>query len=624
METSKVTEWAWIAGSENVADEGTKWDCKVNLKPDSRWFCGPICLQNRSEAFPVLPDIPETTEDLRSAFIGVHLRAEKDKLYSFIDFTKYSDWKRMIRVVAWHMRFVKAAESNRRLKLKTTGLRKEELLKIKNEVAKRQAPKEKWQKAKWGCRVDFTKIAPLSATELKEAENFIFRKIQWESWPEEVSTLRAGGQVEKGSPLKMLSPYFDNETRIIRLKGRVDATPHVDIDFKRPIILERSHYLTRLLIMHYHQKFLHKNHETIANELRQRFHIPHLRVVIKSVTKDCQACKNDRATSQIPEMSPLPVERLQIYEKPFSYTGMDYFGPLIVTVGRHHEKRWGVLFTCLVTRGVHVELASSLNTDSCILSVRNFMSRRGVVKVMYSDNGTNMKGAEAELGRAIQELDKAKLQSDGQHPLPNETTTEWKFITPRAPHHGGAWERLVKSVKTALYATLKERHPKEDILRNLLIEAENVVNSRPLTYQEIDPDTMETITPNHLLQLSGKVLYAPGEFKNEEHSKKVWRYSQQLVDEFWRRFIHSVLPDMRKRTKWFEDQRPIEIDDVVLLMEENVPRNCWIKGRVSKLHPGTDGRCRSITVETNMGTYKRPVAKIIVLDVKKKKEGDSS
>lgn len=624
LDVSTVTEWMWIAGKENVADEGTKWDCKVDLKPESRWFSGPPLLQKHSEETLITEEIPETEEELRSAFVGSHQIFTGLELYSYMNFKKYSSWARMVRVVAWHMRFVRTAERIGKLRRERTGLRKVELQKIKADVANRKVPKKHWLEAKWRCQVDFKEIPPLSPDELQAAETFIFRKIQWEAWREEVKAVKLGNKVNGCSKLKMLSPYFDYEMQLLRLKGRIDAAPYVSVDFKRPILLDRSHYLTRLLVMQYHKDLLHKNHETVANMLRQRFHVPQLRVLIKSVVKDCQDCKNKRATPQNPEMSPLPFERLQVFEKPFSYTGMDYFGPLIVTVGRHHEKRWGVLFTCLVTRGVHVELAASLNTDSCIMSVRNFMSRRGVVKTMYSDNGTNMKGAEAELGRAIAELDQARLQNEGQHPLPGETVTKWKFITPRAPHHGGAWERLVKSVKTVLYATLKERHPKEEILRNLLIEAENVVNSRPLTYQEIDPETMEAITPNHLLQLSGKVLYAPGEFEKEEYGKRQWRFSQQLIDEFWKRFVHSVLPEMRRRSKWFEDQRPIELNDIVLLMEENLPRNCWPKGKVSKLHPGVDGKCRSVTVQTNMGTYKRPVTKVIVLDVKKKEVSDSS
>jgi hypothetical protein len=246
--------------------------------------------------------------------------------------------------------------------------------------------------------------------------------------------------------------------------------------------------------------------------MRQRFYIPEMRIAVKSVIKACQRCKNSKASPQVPEMSPLPIERITAFEKPFTYTGVDYFGPLLVTVGRRHEKRWGVIFTCLVIRGVYIELVSSLDTSACILAVRNFLSRKGHCKLMLSDNGTNFRGAETELKNAILQLDVKRLQAEGQHPLPQISKMEWRFITPRAPHMGGAWERLVRSIKTAMYATLKERTPKEDILRNVLVEAENIVNSRPLTYKPIDPETKESITPNHLLQLGGQVLYSPGEF----------------------------------------------------------------------------------------------------------------
>lgn len=615
LETTKVKEWGWIAGKANVADEGTKWNCPVDLSPESRWLRGP---ENLKEIMAEIePDqIVETAEELRPVFMGIHTVSSNEKL-NYMNFSKFSSWKRLITTLAWHFRFVKAVERIRKFKVNSMGLKKDELLEIKKSVSEGKTSRQDWIEAKWNCKMDRDTVCPLTPEELKEAETHIFRKVQWESYPDEVLALQAGGKIDSNSKLRKLSPYYDNVTGLIRMKGRVDAAPHVDEEFKRPIILERTHALTRLIASHYHQQFYHINHETVVNQMRQRFHISGLRVLIKSITSQCQKCKNSRATSHTPEMSPLPIERVHMFEKPFFYTGMDYFGPILVTVGRRHEKRWGVLFTCLVIRAVHIELASSLDTDSCILAIRNFMSRRGVVKTLYSDNGTNMRGAEAELRRAIQSLDKNRLQKEGQHPLPAQTVTEWKFITPRSPHHGGAWERMVRSIKTALYATLKERHPKEEILRNLLVEAENVVNSRPLTYQPIDPETMEALTPNHLLQLSGKVLYAPGEFDKEEYSKRKWRFSQQLVDEFWHRFVHGILPDMRQRTKWFEDQRPIAIDDIVILMDENAPRNCWIKGRVEELYPGDDGKVRSVSISTSMGKYKRPVTKLIILDVRK-------
>ncbi|XP_068143451.1 uncharacterized protein [Drosophila tropicalis] len=82
-----------------------------------------------------------------------------------------------------------------------------------------------------------------------------------------------------------------------------------------------------------------------------------------------------------PQMALLPIARLAAYQRPFTYVGIDYFGPFMVAVGRRSEKRWGVIFTCLTTRAVHIELACSLDT-------------RGTPREIYSDNGTNFKAAE--------------------------------------------------------------------------------------------------------------------------------------------------------------------------------------------------------------------------------------
>jgi hypothetical protein len=203
-------------------------------------------------------------------------------------------------------------------------------------------------------------------------------------------------------------------------------------------------------------------------------------------------------------------------------------------------------------------MADSLDTSACIMAVRNFMGRRGPPKLILSDNGTNMHGAEGELRKCVQEINQSDLQANTQDLLPGHVKTKWRFITPRAPHMGGAWERLVRSVKIVLYACLKERFPKPSVLQNFMIEAESVVNSRPLTYVAVDPNTSEAITPNHLLRMSGKIAYSPGEFEKAEFSKKIWRYSQQLTNEFWKRFVREYLPEITTRTKWYQDQNQME------------------------------------------------------------------
>lgn len=92
-------------------------------------------------------------------------------------------------------------------------------------------------------------------------------------------------------------------------------------------------------------------------------------------------------------MADLPKERLRADLPPFSNVGVDYFGPFETKRGRSQVKRYGVIFTCMTSRAVHLEMAHSLNTDSCIDALRRFIARRGQVLHIRSDNGTNLVGA---------------------------------------------------------------------------------------------------------------------------------------------------------------------------------------------------------------------------------------
>ena len=113
---------------------------------------------------------------------------------------------------------------------------------------------------------------------------------------------------------------------------------------------------------------------------------------------------------------------------------------------------------------------------------------------LYSDNGTNFRGACRELCSAIAAIDCVKRKKyaldNGMH---------WMFNPSDAPHMGGAWERLIQSVKVALSAVLRDQAPNEKVLHTLLAEVEHTVNSRPLTHVSVDPRDNEALTPNHFL-----------------------------------------------------------------------------------------------------------------------------
>lgn len=136
----------------------------------------------------------------------------------------------------------------------------------------------------------------------------------------------------------------------------------------------------------------------------------------------------------------LPEDRLLPDKPPFTNTGVDYFGPFDVKRGRSTVKRYGVLFTCLALRAVHIEVSDSLDTNSCNAICR-FVCRRGQVTIMRSDKGTNFVGAERELREAIQHLDNDKIERALQ---PKEI--KWIFHSPAASHQGGVWERQIRTV----------------------------------------------------------------------------------------------------------------------------------------------------------------------------------
>lgn len=239
---------------------------------------------------------------------------------------------------------------------------------------------------------------------------------------------KARKELHRSSVIRTCSPYLD-EKGLLRVKGRIDAANSISFNTKRPIILPRHNYITKLLILSYHQKFYHVGHQNTLNQIKQTFYIPATRVALKGVIQNlCQRCKNDKVKPVIPEMAELPPERLPSFNRPFTL-GMDYFGPLKVKVRRSPEKPWGVIFTCLTTRAVYIDIAHSLDTSSCIYCIRNFSNRNGQPSKYFSDNGLNFQGMERELREEFKKLKKTKIEEA----FTNEHT-QWSFNPPIAAH----------------------------------------------------------------------------------------------------------------------------------------------------------------------------------------------
>ena len=305
-------------------------------------------------------------------------------------------------------------------------------------------------------------------------------------------------------------------------------------------------------------------------------------------------------------MAPLPPARLAAFVRPFSYVGVGYFGTLLVKLGRSNAKRWIALFTCLTVRAIHLEVAFNLSTDSCISCVRRFVCRRGSPIEFISDNGTNFRGADRILRNQI---------NSGLTATFTNSCTKWSFNPPGAPHMGGAWERLVRSVKSGMEGAYSEGKLDDEGLQTLILEIESIVNGRPLTYLPLESAESEALTPNHFLLGSSMGTKVPSvEIPTALQVRGSYDMIQRQLNHFWVRWVKEYLPVIRRQPKWFLETKPVRKGDLVLIADEG-SRNGWIRGMVQEVTEGIDGRIRQATVKTSSGILRRPVSKLAVLDV---------
>ncbi|UYV68062.1 hypothetical protein LAZ67_5002944 [Cordylochernes scorpioides] len=298
----------------------------------------------------------------------------------------------------------------------------------------------------WKAAMENNKVRQHSFTvspeECRSAVTTLVRWVQTESFPREIAELTKSRIVKKAK-IALLSPYLINGT--ICLKSHILQANKVPAEQKTPAILPSDHHVMELLIQAKHERCAYQGSETLLNNLCGRFWII-----------------DERQTGFTSDSRDGPTPTLQTCRLPVPIHIHWAFGPFTVTVRRRHEKRWVIIFTCLVTRAIHLEVVHALSTDYFIMGLSRFIDTHGRPDTIYSDNGTNFVG---EMMAASGRFGPAK----------------WKFNPPAAPHFGGAWERLIKSVKKCLHATFNEVNPKDTTLLTALKSAENIINSRPLT-----------------------------------------------------------------------------------------------------------------------------------------------
>jgi hypothetical protein len=494
-------QWHYVATDRNPADLASR-GCNVTELLSSEWFRGPkeLWANNLSierESYP----LDETCSELK---MSVCLASNAIQEECIVDLSRFSSWKTAKRVLALCIRFIE----NLRAKANT-----------------------------------FVTVSDTIA-----AEKWLFRSAQT-SFAEERGTILRNHQLKRTSKLYKLDPFIDEEG-LIRIGGRLRAGSGLPYGLRHPIILPKSHRVAELLVKSCHEKTHHQGKGMTINAVRDHgVWVFGLSSMVSTLIFKCVQCRRMRHGPCNQKMADLPEERLE-EGPPFSHVGVDCFGPFFVNEGRKEVKRYGVLFTCLVSRAIHIETANSLDSNSFINALRRLLSLRGPIRTLRSDRGTNFVGGMRVLQESIKNINDESIR---EFLLKNSCDYIVNF--PNASHHGGVWERLIRSVRSVLNALLiHEGHILDDEgLRTLLCEAANIVNSRPLAVDRLnDPTSLQPLSPNNLLTMkSNVVLPPPGDFQKEDkYCIKHWRRVQYLANAFWKRWQKEVLTVMQPRSKW--------------------------------------------------------------------------
>ena len=238
-------------------------------------------------------------------------------------------------------------------------------------------------------------------------------------------------------------------------------------------------------------------------------------------------------------------------------------------------KCFGVVFTCLTTRAVHVELAENYSTAAFLGALRRFASLRGYPFSIHSDNGTQLIAANKELIALCKLIETEKLCEFAQ-----KHKIEWSFNrSSDAPWQNGACESLIKSVKVSLQKAIGDSVLTFAELQTVLYEAANLVNSRPIGVKlGYDVSLGFYLCPNDLL-LGRNDRHAPyGCYNPASDPKARFTFIQTLIDNFWRRWQRDYFPTLLVQQKWHSERRNLCVRDIVLVQDANALRGNWRMG----------------------------------------------
>lgn len=563
-------DWMHVSSANNPADLISRGISSESLLDSELWWHGPQWLTQPDALWPTSTiDFADDPPEVR-AHQQANIAVNKLNLTDFIN--RFSSASRLQRTFAYVLRFLHNA---RRKQPKLGG--------------------------------------PISVEELEISQATLIKIVQRQHFSEEMRQIAKNGVVTAQSQLRSLKPFLD-EHQMLRVGGRL-ANSLLPFRQRHPLILPAKGKFTTLLITAHHKKCLHAGLQVVMSSLRYEYWIISSRKAIKSVLSRCHTCFRAKPKPAQQIMADLPAERCQ-RSSPFTYTGVDYGGPMRIVESHRRGKAQSIrkcyiaVWVCFATKAVHLDLVSDLTTEAFLACLKRFVSRRATCKFIYSDNATNFAGATRELSKLITQAVKG-IENEAVQSFITSNKITWKFIPPRSPHHGGLWEAAVKSVKFHIKRTVGETLLTYEEYSTLLCQIEGCMNSRPLTPLSADSADLNALTPFHFL-IGYPVTSIPEPDLKHLSSNRLskWQLIQRMRDHIWKRWSREYLHHLQQRYKWTVPADPVKVNDMVLLVDEQLPPMCWRLGRVVDTHAGKDSVVRIVSVKVSGGVVKRAINKL--------------
>lgn len=459
------------------------------------------------------------------------------------------------------------------------------------------------------------KKSPVINDEIKsDAFNFLIKKMQSSYFSKEISFLQGPTyNVHQVPPLINQLNLFLDLSGFVRSKGRIEKNFSLNYDAVNPILLHRESHFTKLIILQAHWQSKHLGVSSTMNLLRQGgFWIPKVRSAIESVLHSCFVCKRFNNRPFRPPSTPvLPIDRVN-FIKPFQHTGIDFTGNFkVYDQALCKQKMYILIFTCMNTRAIHLELVKNMSTEEFILAFIRFCNRFTIPDSVYSDNAkTFLSGA-----ALLQEIFSSNAFSDKY----KTHNIKFKNIPIYSAWYGATWERLIKVVKDCLYKTIGRLTLSYFNLLTTLSDIQLVINNRPLTYRTKDNE-LDILTPNHLISVGNSfpslIITADQDTdaldSNPEELRENILSTLELRDAFLVRFknvwSNDYLLALREHhrdsyeTPNTKQSAYLKPGSVVLLRSPIKSRPFWTFVQIVDITPSSDNKIRSVRIKRPNGS----------------------